>query len=328
MNIWVVDHTGKTLGQGRSLRALEAQFEAAAKAGAQALAEQVSEAPALSGLPEEPLPDSCVTTQAGIRVEAYPALVSEGETFKVTLFDHAAKAQAAHQLGVARLAMQQSTAQVKVIKALPGVEKCALLFTNVGSKQSLVDDLLVAVFTQVVAQAPLPRSADELSQRLATVKGDLVSHAEQLLDHVEAALKGHLAVSKVLKGKLNFALALVYSDVKAQMQRLVYPGFIAQAGEWLPEYPRYTEAALIRLEKAARERGRDQMLMQDVQAMEEKFDTRRENERRGHVEDPALVEFGWWLQELRVSLFAQQLGTRMPVSVKRLEKRWQEIINV
>ena len=328
MNIRVVDHTGKTLGQGRSLRALEAQFEAAAKAGAQALAAQVSEAPDLSGLPDEPLPDSRVTTQAGIRVEAYPALINEGNAFKVMLFDHAAKAQAAHQMGVARLAMQQCPAQVKTIKALPALEKCALLFANVGSKQALIDDVLVAVFTQTAAQAPLPRSAAALNDRLTAVKGDLVPHAEQLLDQVATALKGHLAVSKVLKGKLNFALALVYSDVKAQMQRLVYPGFITQAGEWLTEYPRYTEAALIRLEKAARERGRDQMLMQDVQAMEEKFDTRRDNERRGRVEDPSLVEFGWWLQELRVSLFAQQLGTRMPVSVKRLEKRWQEIINV
>jgi ATP-dependent helicase HrpA len=112
------------------------------------------------------------------------------------------------------------------------------------------------------------------------------------------------------------------------MQRLVYPGFIRDAGEWLDEYPRYTEAALIRLEKAARERGRDQMMMQDVQALEARFDARRESERRGRVEDPELVTFGWWLQELRVSLFAQQLGTRMPVSVKRLEKRWQEMTSV
>lgn len=98
--------------------------------------------------------------------------------------------------------------------------------------------------------------------------------------------------------------------------------------EWLSEYPRYTEAALIRLDKAARERGRDQMMMQDVQALEARFDARRKSERRGAAEDPELVSFGWWIQELRVSLFAQQLGTQMPVSVKRLEKRWEEITSV
>ncbi|RUR36122.1 ATP-dependent RNA helicase HrpA [Vreelandella populi] len=328
MNVRVVDHAGKLLGQGRDVRALEKRFEAAASAGAQALAEQANQAPALEGLPDEPLPESRVTTQAGIRVEAYPALVADANEFKVALFDHPAKALAAHQEGVARLAIAKQPDQVKLIKRLPGVEKCALLFAKVGSKQELIDDLLLAVFTQVVAQHPLPRSSAELVTRLETTKAELVEHATSLLKKVEAALKGHLAVSKVLKGKLNFALALAYSDISAQMQRLVYPGFIRDAGKWLTEYPRYTEAALIRLEKAARERGRDQMMMHDVQALEARFDARRKSERRGRVEDPELVEFGWWLQELRVSLFAQQLGTLMPVSAKRLEKRWQEIISV
>ncbi|WP_445012254.1 ATP-dependent RNA helicase HrpA [Vreelandella stevensii] len=325
MNVRVVDHGGKTLGQGRDVRALERRFEEAASAGAQALAEQASQAPTLEELPASPLPESRVTTQAGIRVEAYPALVAEGGHFKVSLFDHPAKAQFAHQEGVARLAIAKLPEQVKAIKRLPGVEKCALLFAKVGSKQALVEDLLLAVFTQVVAQHPLPRSAGELAERLATTQPQLVAHAETVLWRVEEALKGHLAVSKILKGKLNFALALVYSDVSAQMQRLVYPGFIRDADEWLTEYPRYMEAALIRLEKAARERGRDQMLMQDVQALEARFDARRKSERRGAAEDPTLVAFGWWIQELRVSLFAQQLGTHMPVSAKRLEKRWEEI---
>ena len=328
MNVRVVDHAGKTLGQGRDVRALERRFEEAASRGARALAEQANQDPALEGLPSEPLPESRVTTQAGIRVEAYPALVAEDARFKVALFDHPAKAAAAHQMGVARLAISQQPDQVKAIKRLPGVEKCALLFAKVGNKNELVDDFLLAVFTQVVATHPLPRSEQALKQRLQTSEESLLAHAQTLLTHVEAALKGHLAVTKILKGKLNFALALVYSDVSAQMKRLVYPGFIRDAGEWLTEYPRYTEAALIRLEKAARERGRDQMLMHDVQALETRFDARRKSERRGDAEDPELVAFGWWIQELRVSLFAQQLGTKMPVSVKRLEKRWEELISV
>ena len=328
MNVRVVDHAGKTLGQGRDVRALERRFEEAASAGAQALADQASQAPALDELPESPLPESRVTTQAGIRVEAYPALMAEAHSFKVALFDHPAKAAAVHQEGVARLAIAKRPEQVKAIKRLPGVEKCALLFAKVGSKQALVDDLLLAVFTQVVATHPLPRSANELTERLKATESELIPYATSLLTRIEEALKGHLAVTKVLKGKLNFALALVYSDVSAQMQRLVYPGFIRDAGEWLSEYPRYTEAALIRLDKAARERGRDQMMMQDVQALEARFDARRKSERRGAAEDPELVAFGWWIQELRVSLFAQQLGTQMPVSVKRLEKRWEEITSV
>ncbi|MGM0520881.1 MAG: ATP-dependent RNA helicase HrpA [Pseudomonadota bacterium] len=325
MNVRVVNHAGEVLGQGRDARALEKRFEEAASAGAQALASQATAASAVAELPDKPLPESKVTEQAGIRVEAYPALVSENDQFNVALFDHPAKAEAAHRDGVARLAMAKCPDQVKAIKRLRGVETCALLFAKVGSKQALIDDLVRATFTQVVAVDPLPRASGELSSRLEGSRDALVPHAEALLAQADAALKAHLDVSKKLKGELNFALALTYSDIKAQMQRLVYPGFIRDAGEWLTEYPRYMQAALIRLEKAPRERGRDQLLMSEVQALEARWDARRESQRRGNVEDPTLVAFGWWLQELRVSLFAQQLGTKMPVSVKRLEKHWQAI---
>lgn len=77
--------------------------------------------------------------------------------------------------------------------------------------------------------------------------------------------------------------------------------------------------------EGAAERMRDQMQMQEVQDFEARLSARRESERRGGVEDPALVAFAWWIEELRVSLFAQQLGTKFPVSAKRLEKRWAEL---
>ncbi|WP_245550197.1 ATP-dependent RNA helicase HrpA [Vreelandella jeotgali] len=328
MNVRVVGHDGQTLGQGRDVRALEKRFEDAASQGARALAAQVNDAPSVDGLPETALPESRVTEQAGIRVEAYPALTRDGRDFNVTLYDHPAKAEAAHREGIAQLAMAERPEWVKQIRRLKDVETCALLFARVGSKQAFIDDLVEAAFTRVVAVDPLPRSAKALEQRLGDTGEQLIPRAEALLQQAHAALQEHLEVSKVLKGKLNFALALVYSDIKAQMQRLVYPGFLCDAGEWLTCYPRYMQAALIRLEKAPRERSRDQMLMGEIQALEARLDARRESERRGQVESPELVTFGWWLQELRVSLFAQQLGTAMPVSVKRLEKHWQDITRV
>ncbi|OUE46203.1 ATP-dependent RNA helicase HrpA [Billgrantia desiderata SP1] len=325
MNVRVVNHEGKELGQGRDVRELERRFEAAAGEGARALAAEVSDAPDVAGLPDTPLPASRVTTQVGIRVEAYPALVPEGDAFRIELFDHPGKAEQAHRRGVVRLAMTRLPEQVRVIQQLKGLDACALLFTKVGSKRVLVDDVVEAVFARSMGMAPLPRSNAELDARLAATRGDLVPTAEALVATLKRALEGHLAVAKALKGNLNLALALVYSDLKAQMQRLVHPGFVSEAGEWLEEYPRYMEAALIRLEKAPRERMRDQMHMQEVQDFEARLAARRESQRRGGHEDPELVEFGWWIEELRVSLFAQQLGTRMPVSVKRLERRWTEL---
>ncbi|MFD2189546.1 ATP-dependent RNA helicase HrpA [Pistricoccus aurantiacus] len=330
-NLRVVDHEGSVLGEGRDPRALERRFAKAASAGAQALAKQTSGGDQVTGLPEEGLAESKVTTQAGIRVEAYPALVesvspkNDTDGFKVELFDHPAKAQQAHRHGIKRLAMQRLPEQVRSLRGLKGLERCALLFAKVGSKAQLVDDFVEAIFLQGTAWDPLPRSPQDFDVRLKETSDRLLPLGEQRLDQLEQALKGHLEVTKRLKGNLSFALALVYSDIKAQMQRLVHPGFIGEAGDWLEHYPRYMEAALIRLEKAPRERGRDQLLMQEVETFEARLVDRREATRRAGYVDPALAEFGWWIEELRVSLFAQQLGTLMPVSVKRLEKRWAEI---
>ena len=325
LNLKVVDHEGRVLGQGRDARELERRFEAAAGQGARALAAEARLEASVPGLPETPLPESRVTSQAGIRVEAYPALVPDGEAFRVELFDHPDKAGEAHADGLVRLARQRLPDQVRVIERLEGVGTCALLFAKVGSKRQLIEDLVGAVFRQVVAVAPLPRSAGEFETRLRESREALVPHAESRLATLEAALKGHLAVTRALKGNLSLALALVYSDLKAQMAHLVHPGFVTQAGTWLEEYPRYMEAALIRLEKAPRERMRDQMHMQEIQDFESRLAARLESERRGGRVPPELAEFRWWIEELRVSLFAQQLGTQFPVSTKRLERRWAEI---
>ncbi|WP_043527137.1 ATP-dependent RNA helicase HrpA [Litchfieldella xinjiangensis] len=325
MNLKVVDHEGGVLGEGRDPAELERRFAHEASEGARALSREVAEQEVLTDLPEAGLPESRVTTQAGIRVEAYPALAETGGSLSVQLFEHPDKAREAHRQGIKRLAMERLPSQVRQLQRLPGLDRCALLFAKVGSKRQLVDDVVEAAFLQVLATDPLPRSPQALQERLDARRDDLVPHAEAMVATLEQALNGHLAVTKALKGNLSFALALVYSDLKAQMTRLVHPGFVSEAGEWLEQYPRYMDAALIRLEKAPRERMRDQVMMQEVNAFETRLAERRESSRRAGMEDPRLVEFGWWIEELRVSLFAQQLGTLMPVSTKRLERQWAEI---
>ncbi len=343
MNLRVVDHEGKFLGQGRDLSELERRFFKAAKAGAQALSETADASEEVDGLPATPLAESYSTIQAGIRVAAYPALV-EGKPraaldkssdqnsdkrsdkgLAIALFDHPDRAREAHRHGIKRLAMQRLPDQVKSLKCLKGLDRCALLFAKTGSKAQLIEDLVEAVFLHEIAFDPLPRSQEDFEARLAAQRDKLVPYGESLIGTLHKALEGHLAVTQALKGNLSMALALVYGDLKAQMQRLVYPGFISDAGDWLNEYPRYMQAAQIRLEKAPRERMRDQMMMQQVQDFESRLANRRKAQQQNGDEALALDEFGWWLEELRVSLFAQQLGTREPVSAKRLERRWAEI---
>ncbi|WP_251979045.1 ATP-dependent RNA helicase HrpA [Salinicola avicenniae] len=327
MNLRVVDHHGKVLGEGRDLQALQARFGAAAEAGARALAETQEETvEALESLPEAALPDSRVTSQAGIQVEVYPAAVMKAGELSIAWFDHEARARAAHRDGLIALARQRLPEVVRYIeRELPQLKQCALLFAKTGSREQLARDVIDACLAQTIAADPLPRSRQAFDARLEQWRGDLVTHAESVLTDLKPALEGHLAVTKSLKGNVSLALALTYSDLRAQMQRLVYPGFVREAGAWLKHYPRYMQAAEIRLEKAPRDRRRDQLSMQQVQEWETRLDARREATHRDGIPDEALVEFGWWLQEWRVSLFAQQLGTLESVSEKRLARRWQEI---
>ncbi len=367
MNLRIVDQDGKVLGEGRDLEALEARFKDSAAAAARAMANRSREADSevLEDLPEAPIATSHSTTQAGIRVEAYPALVVKPaapadsgmsakqrklarktgknsapsshapasataqveQNLSVELFDHPAKAAAAHRDGITRLAMARLPDQVRYLdRDLKALERCALLFAKVGTRRQLADDFIYSVFEQVMAVEPLPRSRSELQARLDDRRAELVPHAEALLKPLEAALKQHLELSKRLKGKIDFSMALVVADLKAQQARLITPGFIQASGEWLHQLPRYVEAMLIRLDKAPRERMRDQRDMEEVKGFESRLDARLSKAREQGLPDAELEEFGWWLQELRVSLFAQQLGTLETVSAKRLEKRWQELM--
>ncbi len=327
MNLRVVDHHGTVLGEGRDLHALQKRFGEAAAAGARALAETPREsAERLDDLPETALPDSRTTHQAGIQVEVYPALVANGDDLTVAWFDHAERAATAHRDGLVQLARRRLPDTVRYIqRELPKLKQCALLFAKVGSQEQLSRDVIDACLAQTVAADPLPRSREAFDARLESWRGELVAYAESLLEDLHKALQGHLAVTKALKGNVTLALALTYSDLKAQMQRLVYPGFVRDAGAWLSHYPRYMQAAEIRLEKAPRDLRRDQLSMQQVQAWEARVDARKQQTHRDGIVDADLVEFGWWLQEWRVSLFAQQLGTLESVSEKRLTRRWQEM---
>nr|WP_284732824.1 ATP-dependent RNA helicase HrpA [Larsenimonas rhizosphaerae] len=326
MNIRVVAHDGSFLGEGRDADELESRFSEQARLSTRALASDNLEQTGLDAFPLQSLPASFVRDQAGIRVEAYPALVDEQASLGVSLYDHPAKADYHHRHGIKRAAMLALPEQVRYLsKSLTGLERCVLLFANVGSRRDLINDVVDASFLKAFAYDPLPRDAEAMRERIEAGRSEVVPVAETLLRELEPALKGHLQVSKQLKGQVNLQLARTYADIKAQMSRLVYRGFITDSGEWLRHYPRYMEATLIRLEKAPRELRRDQLAMDEINAFEQRLANRQSRALQQGVPDTELVDFGWWIEELRVSLFAQQLGTLEPVSAKRLERRWKEI---
>ena len=150
--------------------------------------------------------------------------------------------------------------------------------------------------------------------------------AEALLKLCHRILKLNHEIHKRLKGKIPLALAFIYSDIRFQLEHLVYPGFLHQTGpEWLEALPRYLEGILIRLDKSGINRGRDQLWSQELADLWEKYQTKAEQLKQREGSANRLLPFRWMLEEYRISLFAQQLGTAMPVSAKRLDKLWSEL---
>lgn len=136
-------------------------------------------------------------------------------------------------------------------------------------------------------------------------------------------------ISRQLKGKISFDQAIALADIKQHVQRLLQPGFMTLAGmEWLSHYPRYFKSIAVRLEKLPAQVGRDRAWTEELTVLQQKYENRRAAHRQHKLIDSNLQQFYWMIEEYRVSLFAQQLGTRFPVSDKRLRKLWEEVVEV
>ena len=150
--------------------------------------------------------------------------------------------------------------------------------------------------------------------------------AEKLATQLLDILKSSHRIQKRLKGRIDLTWALALNDIREQMGNLMFKGFVRDVpAQWLDQYPRYLNALEQRLDKLPGQVQRDRVWTDDIQQLSQQYRAKAEKYRQEGRWDDRLVTWRWLLEEYRVSLFAQQLGTRVPVSVKRLNKLWQEI---
>jgi ATP-dependent helicase HrpA len=130
-------------------------------------------------------------------------------------------------------------------------------------------------------------------------------------------------LQKRFKGKIDLAQAVALNDIKQQLGNLVYPGFVRETpGLWLKELPRFLKAIELRLEKLPAQVQKDRVWSGELSGYWAQYAARLDKHRQEGKRDPQLELYRWWLEEYRVSLFGQQLGTKVPVSDKRLGKQW------
>ena len=326
INVAVVDESGRELAAGRDLAALRAQLGQAAQLSF-ASAGPAFERKGLRQWDLGDLPETLAFTRGGARITGYPALVDDGDSVSLTLLDTAQAAEISTRRGVLRLvdiALKDAAKQYD--KGGGPFNDAALKLKSVIPADRLLADVLAAAKARAyLADDPLPRSAPafaELVKRARTRLPAVMAGAFRLLSEIADR---HQALSQRLASAAKPWPRLA-SEVRSVRDALVYPGFaVATPWDQLVHLPRYLMALDRRIAKYAERPDRDTRHAEQVALWWRRHVERAEADRAAGRPDPRLADFRWLLEELRVSLFAQELKTPYPVSFKRIEKAWADL---
>lgn len=335
MNFKVVDEHGRQLGMGRSLSQLRAELGVLAQQSFQTLA--TKDTKVAEGLHENitdwdfgELPELLEIKRKGQSVIGFPALVDRGESCEIEVFDDVDVARAVHRMGLRRLFRLQLKEQVKFLDkqlsslhvtqmqagTVPALSKALPSFETL--RQAVVD----AALDRTALVEPWPVDRETFVARKDQTRGKLTLIAQEVARLLATIVQEASALPKKLNGLKPFPAAI--SDVEHQLTRLFAPGFITDTPPaQLAHYPRYLKAIATRLDKLKVDPARDAAQSNEIMLLQTPY--LRELAARKGIADPKLDEFRWMLEELRVSLFAQELRTPMPVSIKRLQKVWGSV---
>ncbi|HEX2830635.1 MAG TPA: ATP-dependent RNA helicase HrpA [Burkholderiales bacterium] len=327
MNFRVVDESGRELAVGRDLLTLKGQLGQAAQLTFGEQADTGIERADIRTWDFGDLPEEIAFTRKGRRLTGYPALVDEGGNVAIRLFDLESAAEEAMRGGVRRLLRIALKEQMKQLeKGSVGFLQSALQLRSVAAADDLREDLINAIADRAfLADDPMPRSQKAFEAQRGRARTRLPAVTEAATRLFAQIAEEYQRVNARLAGAKG-PLSRPAADVRAQLSRLVYKGFFsATPWEQLSQLPRYLKAMELRLDKYGNNPERDAKHTQSIADLTKRLDDRIESQRKAGVADPRLDEFRWALEELRVSLFAQELRTPYPVSYKRLEKMWSTL---
>ncbi|MBF8766994.1 ATP-dependent RNA helicase HrpA [Pseudomonas putida] len=328
MNIEVVDGQGKFLGEGRDLAELTARFAAASQAALAVPRDAKSEQPVQAKAFSEVKP-TAQQKIAGLSMTVYPALVEDNGTVREGRFSTQAEADFQHRRALQRLLLQQLAEPAKFLRGkLPGLTELGLLYRDMGRADALVEDILLASLDSCIldGEPVLPREGAALAALAERKRGSWAEHAERLARQTLEVLKLWHGLQKRFKGKIDLSQAVALNDIKQQLGNLVYPGFVRETPAlWFKELPRYLKAIELRLEKLGSQVQKDRVWSGELANLWAQYKARADKHAQEGKRDEQLALYRWWLEEYRVSLFAQQLGTKVPISDKRLSKQWSQV---
>jgi ATP-dependent helicase HrpA len=265
---------------------------------------------------------------------AYPALLDKQSSVALQVLDNPLQALDLTQRGITRLIFLSLNQTVKYLqKELFKGQEVALTLAGIGNRDQVADDLIMAAIKQLALtdQQHLPRSHAAFEAAVNLVKDKLILQAQELASQLIASLKLLVEIKKQLKQQKNMLmLAFTISDINHQLTQLFYPGLVYKTpAQWLHQYPKYMRGIQQRLEKAALNPQKDKLQLAEVAPHWQRLVgyLAKEGDYR-LAQNSELLDYRWWIEELRISLFAQTLKTQVPVSDKRLDKQWEQAMLV
>ncbi|KGW79631.1 RNA helicase HrpA [Burkholderia pseudomallei MSHR2990] len=302
---------------GAPPRAAEPAAQAGAAAGATALYEN------LTTWNFGKLPELLEIRRRGETLFGYPALVDRGTHCDVEVFDSPDEAARIHRAGLRRLFALQLKEPIRYLeKNLPGLREMAMQYMSLGTQDELRDQLIATALDRACLQEPLPADDASFHARRDEGRSRLNLLAQEIARLVGQILAEYAGLAKKLAQAKPFPAA--HADMQGQLAALVGKRFVVDTPyAQLAHFPRYLKGIALRIDKLKADPARDARQAAELQPLAQHY--QRSVAQRGGVADARLAEFRWLLEELRISLFAQELRTPMPVSVKRLYKVWESM---
>ncbi len=329
MNFRVIDHDGSVVEQGRDLQAIKDALsgylddvtEISEDVEQDAACHQDDVGPCIL----DTMPETVEIELQGVLIKAYPALVKSGRQVNLRALQDGAAAQQETAKALRQLVINALPEQVKHFKrSIPDIQNLCLKYTDFGRCDELKQDIIDKTVDDVFLYDGI-KTAKEFEEKLEQGRGQLHEKAEQWSRLLTSILDGYRSLKKMMKNPTLAQLEMV-SDIQQQLAYLFPKNFITVTDrEWLEQYPRYLAGIKKRIEKSNTNMTRDRQLKIEFSSLWDEYARRQELLEKQHIYSEQLSYYRWMLEEYRISLFAQELKTRITVSDKRLRKYWNSL---
>ncbi|QEQ60982.1 ATP-dependent RNA helicase HrpA [Haemophilus influenzae biotype aegyptius] len=321
MTFRVVDENGKKIAESMNLDELKFNLKDRVQESISAVADDGIEQSGLHIWSFADLPQCYEQKQRGFSIKAFPAIVDEKDAVGIKLFETEFEQSVAMQQGLRRLLLLNVPSPIKYLhEKLPNKAKLGLYFTPFGRVLDLIDDCIACAVDKLIAdfggfvwdEAGFEKLRDFVRENLNEVTVDIAQKVEQILTLT-------YQLNQRLKGKMDFTMAFALSDIKSQLAGLVYQGFVQKSGyDRLPDLQRYLQAVDKRIDKLAQDVNRDRAAMLRIEQVQQAYQQLLAKLPKSKPISDEVAEIRCMIEELRVSLFAQQLGTKYQISDKRI----------